>query len=172
MPWLLLPPVLLIVASEIKPVYVPRYVVFCLPALALLAGAGLAALGRCWRIAALSVLALLTLPMQQAIRQPCGPRRQHQGRRTVVQAQAKPGDAVLYFRPGFRDFGAVYPYGFTRLRDIGLQESAVAAGNLSGTEVAATSARATAAALPNGSGSSRSTTTSRTRAWSGWPRFR
>ena len=71
-PWLLLPPVLLILASEIKPVYVARYVVFCLPALALLAGAGLAALGRYWRIAALSVLALLTLPMQQAIRQPAG----------------------------------------------------------------------------------------------------
>jgi mannosyltransferase len=134
-PWLLLPPVLLIAASEIKPVYVPRYVVFCLPALALLAGAGLAALGRCWRIAALSVLALLALPMQQAIRQPWGHGDNIRAAALVVQAQAKPGDAVLYLRPGFRDFGAVYPYGFTRLRDIGLQESAVAAGNLSGTEV-------------------------------------
>jgi len=134
-PWLLLPPVLLIVVSEIKPIYVPRYVVFCLPALALLAGAGLATLGRYWRIAAVSMLAALAVPNQQAIRQPWGHGDDIRAAARLLQAQATQGDAVLYFKPGFRDFAAAYPYGFTRLRDIGRQESAVAAGNLIGTEV-------------------------------------
>ncbi|MHB1873887.1 MAG: glycosyltransferase family 39 protein, partial [Streptosporangiaceae bacterium] len=41
LPWLVLPPVVLIAASFAHPVYVERYVVFCLPALSLLAAAGL-----------------------------------------------------------------------------------------------------------------------------------
>ena len=44
LPWLALPPALLLAASEIKPVYNFRYLVFCLPAMTLLAGAGLAVL--------------------------------------------------------------------------------------------------------------------------------
>ena len=133
--WLFLPPAALILVSEIKPIYIDRYVVFCLPALALLAGAGLAVLGRFWRIAAVTMLALLALPMQQAIRRPSGHGDNIRAAAQLLRAQARSGDAVVYFRPGFRDLGAVYPYGFTWLRDIGLKESAVAAGNLSGTEV-------------------------------------
>jgi mannosyltransferase len=45
-PWLVLPPALLLAASQITPLYTLRYVVFCGPAGALLAGAGLAAAGR------------------------------------------------------------------------------------------------------------------------------
>jgi mannosyltransferase len=44
LPWLVLPPAMLLAASEIKPAYNFRYLVFCLPAMALLAGAGLAVL--------------------------------------------------------------------------------------------------------------------------------
>ena len=44
LPWLVVPPVLLIGGSFIKPVYVERYVEFCLPALAILVGAGLVGL--------------------------------------------------------------------------------------------------------------------------------
>jgi hypothetical protein len=44
LPWLVLPPALLLAVSEIKPAYNFRYLVFCLPAMALLAGAGLAEL--------------------------------------------------------------------------------------------------------------------------------
>ena len=45
-PWLVVPPALLIGISFATPLYVPRYVLYCLPAAALLAGAGLAALGQ------------------------------------------------------------------------------------------------------------------------------
>jgi mannosyltransferase len=135
-PWLFVPPAVLIIVSEIKPVYVDRYVVFCLPALALLAGAGLAAVGRYWQIAALALIAVATLPAQQAIRLPAGHADDIRAAAAVLRQQAKPGDAVVWFKPGFRDLGAVYPGGFGRLLDIGLKDSATAAGNLSGTEVA------------------------------------
>jgi mannosyltransferase len=42
-PWLLVPPALLLEASRITPLYTLRYVLFCVPAGALLAGTGLAA---------------------------------------------------------------------------------------------------------------------------------
>ncbi len=45
-PWLLVPPALLLAASRITPLFTLRYVVFCVPAGALLAGAGLAAVSR------------------------------------------------------------------------------------------------------------------------------
>ncbi len=45
-PWLVVPPALLILVSRFIPLYTFRYVVFCLPAGALLGGAGLAAVGR------------------------------------------------------------------------------------------------------------------------------
>ena len=41
LPWLVVPPFLLIGGSYVKPVYVERYVEFCLPALAILVAAGL-----------------------------------------------------------------------------------------------------------------------------------
>ncbi len=135
-PWLFLPPAVLLLASEVKPVYVYRYVVFCLPALALLAGGGLTVIGRYWRIAGLGVLVISTLPAQQALRGHAGHGDNIRAAAQVLRQQAKPGDAVVWFKPGFRDLGAVYPYGFTALRDIGLKDSATAAGNLSGTEVA------------------------------------
>jgi mannosyltransferase len=44
LPWLVVPPVILLAGSEVKPAYSPRYVEFCLPALAILVAAGLAGL--------------------------------------------------------------------------------------------------------------------------------
>src|SRR5208282_109838 len=46
LPWLVVPPFLLIAGSFIKPVYVERYIEFCLPALAILVGTGLVGLVR------------------------------------------------------------------------------------------------------------------------------
>ena len=46
LPWLILPPVILLTASLAHPVYTFRYIVFCIPAAALLIGPALVALGR------------------------------------------------------------------------------------------------------------------------------
>jgi len=44
LPWLLLPPVVLLTVSVAHPIYTYRYIAFCIPAIALLAGTALAAL--------------------------------------------------------------------------------------------------------------------------------
>ena len=49
LPWLVVPPVLLLAVSFADPVYVERYVVFCLPALSMLVAAG--AIGLAYRVA-------------------------------------------------------------------------------------------------------------------------
>ncbi len=46
LPWLAGPPVILFVMSQFQPAYTFRYIVFCMPAAALLIGTGLAAAGR------------------------------------------------------------------------------------------------------------------------------
>jgi mannosyltransferase len=46
LPWLVVPPFLLIAASFVKPIYYVRYVEFCLPGLAIVAAAGLTGLIR------------------------------------------------------------------------------------------------------------------------------
>jgi mannosyltransferase len=58
LPWLVMPSLLLMAVSFVKPVYYVRYVEFCLPALALAAGAGLTGL---IRLAGLTPLARLRL---------------------------------------------------------------------------------------------------------------
>ena len=62
LPWLVVPPFVLIAVSFIKPVYYVRYVEFCLPALAILVGAGLVGLIRLAAATPLGRLRLTWLP--------------------------------------------------------------------------------------------------------------
>ena len=64
LPWLLLPAGLLIAVSWVHPLYTFRYIVFCIPAVALLIGAGLAAAGRVAGPVALALIVVLALPAQ------------------------------------------------------------------------------------------------------------
>jgi mannosyltransferase len=45
LPWMVLPPAILLIAAQFKPVYELRYLEYCLPAVALLVGAGIASVG-------------------------------------------------------------------------------------------------------------------------------
>jgi mannosyltransferase len=126
-PWLLLPPLLLLVLSEVKPVYNGRYLSFCLPAVALLAGAGLAALARPAGVVALAATVSLVLPTLWALRVPTG------GMRAVAQflrAEERPGDAIAYPGHAIPPWYIAYPDGFTQLRDISLDRTGAALGHL------------------------------------------
>ncbi len=134
LPWLLVPPALLIAASQVQPVYTFRYIVFCEPAVALLIGAGLAALGRVAGPAALVLIVLAGLPAQLGERGPDGHSDNIRGMDQIIAQHARPGDGVIYPQgPGMTSFAAAYPYGLARLRDLSAGRSPAQAGTVSGT---------------------------------------
>jgi hypothetical protein len=59
--WLFVPVALTVLLSLLRPVFLGRYLIFCLPALLILVAAGLARLRPAWRLAALSGILLLGL---------------------------------------------------------------------------------------------------------------
>ncbi len=131
-PWLVLPPATLLLVSQLKPVYSGRYVVFCLPAAALLAGAGLAALSWPARAAAFALLIALVLPSQLAQRVPGNGMR---AAAQVLRARQQPGDAVIWPGTGIQPWYLAYPDGFRQLREIGMAQSGAASGRLYGIRV-------------------------------------
>jgi mannosyltransferase len=159
LPWLVVPPFVLVTVSFVKPVYYVRYIEFCLPALAILAGAGLTGLIRLaavtplrrWRLGSLrlgglglawlpavlavAVLAALLAGPQQAIRQTAARPDNLRLASAIVAAHEQPGDVVFYIPATMHVLGTGYPAPFGRLRDIALNKSAIASGTLTGTEI-------------------------------------
>jgi mannosyltransferase len=136
LPWLLLPPAILLIAAEFKPVYEFMYLEYCLPAAALLAGAGLAAAGRPLRLAAFGLVVILGLPAQLSLRTPLAG-GYIQATAQFLARHERPGDAVYYpsFHGGVPTWNITYPDGFARLRVIQLDKTAAQAGRLVGTSL-------------------------------------
>jgi mannosyltransferase len=131
LPWLILPPLLLLVGSLITPLYTFRYVLLCIPAIALLAGAGLAALGWVAGTAALVVIALLGLPQQRQVRGPDGHGDNVRQADRIVAAHRQPGDAVLEFKA--ENFAQAYPYGIRELTSVAQARTPIGSATLIGT---------------------------------------
>jgi mannosyltransferase len=153
LPWLVLPPAILIGVSFARPLYVPRYLLYCLPAVALLAGAALAALaalGRAVRAglrraahrdlalaggavatAVLAVIVLLGLGTQVKVRSPAGHNDNIRHADRIIAARMRPGDAVLSETSA--PIWAAYPYGLARLPDIARHQAPVRSATLDGT---------------------------------------
>jgi mannosyltransferase len=131
LPWLILPPAILLVASVITPVYTLRYVLLCIPAIALLAGAGLASLGWVAGPAALVVVALLGVPMQLQVRTANGHVDNVRRADRIVANNMRPGDAVLEYKA--ENFAQAYPYGIRQLIPIAQAESPIQSATLVGT---------------------------------------
>ncbi len=151
LPWLLLPPAVLIAVSYASPVYTFRYVIFCAPAAALIGGAGLAALvppspsgALAWvpALAALAVVAALGVPAQLAARSPDGHGTNIRRANAIVAGARRPGDAVLYLGNDAKYLPAAYPGGFAKLDDIGQAKTPSQAGNLVGARLPASVIRA------------------------------
>jgi mannosyltransferase len=131
LPWLILPPAILVIGSQITPLYTFRYVLFCMPAIALLVGAGLAALGWIAGTAALVVIALLGLPAQLQVRGPDGHGDNVRQADRIVARNVRPGDAVLEFKA--ENFAQAYPYGIRQLIPIAQAKTPVQSATLVGT---------------------------------------
>ncbi len=152
-PWLMLPPVVLIALSFIQPVYVERYVLFCLPALSLLASAGLAWLAvlirralagrelgdRSAELLAIAPSAVLAAAIVLALISPQREVRLTPARADDLRAVAAvigkrelPGDAILYLPWNTELVGVAYPAPFGKLRDIGSGASPIVSATLRG----------------------------------------
>ncbi len=144
-PWLLLPPALLLTASVIHPVYTFRYIVYCIPAAALLIGAALAALGRYAGPVALVVIVLGGLHSQLAERRADGHDVDIRRADHLVARHERPGDALLNISAqtgprkgsGERTLEGAYPFGLARLRDISAGASPEQSATLGGTYASA-----------------------------------
>jgi mannosyltransferase len=131
-PWLIVPPAILIAVSQIAPIYMFRYIVFCAPAAALLAGTALAALG--WRagIAAFAIIAVLAVSAQLKERTPTGHGEDVRGVDQVIAADMRPGDVLMY--PSIAEpIELAYPYGMGQLRNVDLAQTPASSGTLGGT---------------------------------------
>ena len=141
LPWLLLPPAVLLAGSLIQPVYTLRYVLFIVPAVALLAGPALAVLGRVAGTIALALVLLIAVPAQLAARRPGAHGDNIRMADTIVAAARRPGDAVLYASTGARNMAAAYPDGLAALRNIALDRAPIRSGTLAGTYLPAPAVR-------------------------------
>jgi mannosyltransferase len=137
LPWLILPLAAILAVSVVKPVFEFRYVLFSLPAMALLLGAAVAALGRVVTVLVIAVLALVAFPAQQAVRAAQGHYENIREIDRVVAANERAGDAVLYPWDGWRQAATAYPYGLAALPDLTEDRTPVQADNLLGTDLPA-----------------------------------
>jgi mannosyltransferase len=133
-PWLVTPLALLVTTSLVKPVFEFRYILISAPAVALLGGAAISALGRTAGVAAVIILALTAVPGQQAVRSSQGRFENIRWLDQIIADHEPHGDAVLYSWSGWRQAAAAYPYGLAQLDDVAQDETPLQAGNLLGTE--------------------------------------
>jgi mannosyltransferase len=140
-PWIVLPTAVVLAYSLVAtPIYTPRYFAFTTPAVALLMGATIAALGRAWmRVTALVLLAVLVLPIYVSQRQPTSKNgTDWQQAAAIIQAHAKPGQDIYYgpARKGvtvsMEKMAAAYPAVLSSLHNISLRESALQLAQLWG----------------------------------------
>lgn len=118
LPWALLPFVSMAI-STVYPVFNPRYVLFAVPAVALLAGAGLHAVWpRALGWIGLLLVAALTVPAHLTIREPDRRPDNLRDMAATLLARQRPGDAVLYVGENRRLFAAVYEDAYRNLRDL------------------------------------------------------
>jgi mannosyltransferase len=117
----------------VQPVYTFRYIVFCIPATALLLGAGLAAVGRTAACAGLVLITVLGLPAQLSEREALGHGDGLRQLDQIISVRARPGDVLVYPGDGgLRTFAAAYRYGLGTLPDITLGSTPARSGSIGG----------------------------------------
>jgi mannosyltransferase len=128
--WILLPPALLISISLAHPLYLFRYVLYCIPPVALLAGIGLA---RIRLRAALPVglaVVLLGYPAQRDARTITAKADDLRALADILSAHERPGDAVVFHHVSYQRITVAYPDAFAPLQNPAFGKSAYQIHNL------------------------------------------
>lgn len=140
-PMLVIPATVLLLASQVQPIFVDRYVFFSVTGIPLLAGVGLtrlvALLGKqrvSWAVGTLVVIAIFCtqLPALRAVRSVDSRTDDLAGAARAVADGSRPGDAVLFLPSKFRAAALGYPAAFKGLHDVSLEQTAIQAENLRG----------------------------------------
>lgn len=153
-PWLVLPPAVLLFASQVRPVWDSRYVEYCLPALAILMAwgltwvarlvaaavpplrrAGLAWLGWLPSAAIMVLVVIPLIPAGAKVRLPSSRPDNLALDSQIVADNARPGDIVFFIPISYRPITAEYPAQWRNVRDIAEAESPVASDTLYGIDV-------------------------------------
>jgi mannosyltransferase len=94
--WAIIPALALIAFSFAMPMFLPRYLLYTSPGWALLAGLALSRIRLPWAVVALTVVAMLGLPAQAAMRRDDGHQQATQTFAAIIAAKMHPGDGVVY----------------------------------------------------------------------------
>ncbi len=94
--WAVLPALSLFAVSQVLPLFLPRYLLFTLPAWALLAGAALGRVRPVWAVLVLVAVAAVGVPTQVKIRSSAGHEDATRELAAVVSRGYQPGDGVVY----------------------------------------------------------------------------
>ncbi len=136
-PWLVAPVTLLVAVSQVPVasvpgqgapaagagIWEPRYLLFCLPAAALLAAAMLARLPRPAAIVTTVIAVAAAVATQPLARQAVSP-DDLRGVSALIGAHGRSGDVVVFPDIAKRLITDAYPAGFARVRDVGLDTAA------------------------------------------------
>jgi mannosyltransferase len=133
--WIIIPPAVLLGVSLIQPYYIFRYVLLCVPAVALIAAAGLARLPMRFLVPAAAVLALISIPAHLAVRQPTSRMDDLRRAAAILRDHQQPGDVIVFQRGSFRRTTAAYADAYAHLPDLSLLTSPARAANLNGTDI-------------------------------------
>ena len=153
LPLLVLPPAILMVVSQYRPLYHERYVLYALAGAPLLAAAGAdrvavalaqlrpgghgpryGRLGTLTGVLAVTLVFVQCLPLYQQDRSPAHRPENLAAVAAVAARDIRPGDPVLFLPSTWRLAALTYPRGFREARDVALRESGPRSGTLSGRE--------------------------------------
>ncbi|HEX3898560.1 MAG TPA: glycosyltransferase family 39 protein [Mycobacteriales bacterium] len=147
LPLLVVPPLILITESILaQPLYVDRYLLYCVLGAVLLVAEGATRLGS--RMIGANARSLLWLPgvgvaifmfvvqipAAQYIRTPDSRLRDFGAPANYLEHHARPGDGVLFFSDYFRLMELGYPSDFRNLSDIGAAKSPLQSGTFKGVD--------------------------------------
>ena len=141
-PWLVLPPAVLLTVSVAHPIFNYRYIAFCIPAIALLGGTALAALGRVRGVVGpvvavlgLVLVIVIGLPVQITQRGQNGHGFNIRKVNQIVARHERPGDSLLTISGAVyeRGLAVAYPYGLRPLHDVGQGLTPVQSTTMGGT---------------------------------------
>ncbi|HVW80497.1 MAG TPA: glycosyltransferase family 39 protein [Mycobacteriales bacterium] len=147
LPMLAVPPVLLMSESVVgQPLYVDRYLLYCVVGAVLLVGDGAVRLSRraigadlrtwLWlpAVGIVAAIFVIQIPAARYIRTPDSRLRDFGAPARYLDRHSRPGDGVLFFGDYFRLMELGYPQDFRNLADIAAAQSPLASGPVRGVD--------------------------------------